>query len=53
LRSRSKPQDKRLPLFDTARYTGHLEAAFRRMHDRALRGEPAASFSVEAEFPGA
>jgi protein O-GlcNAc transferase len=53
LRSRLKPQDKRLPLFDTARYTGHLEAAFRRMHDRALRGEPAASFSVEAEFPGA
>jgi protein O-GlcNAc transferase len=53
LRLRLTPQDKRLPLFDTARYTGHLEAAFRRMHDRAVRGEAAASFSVEAGFPGA
>jgi hypothetical protein len=30
-------QDRRSPLFDTARCTAHLEAAFRRMHERAVR----------------
>jgi predicted O-linked N-acetylglucosamine transferase (SPINDLY family) len=36
------------PLFDTARFSRHLEAAYREMHARAARGEPAASFSVPA-----
>jgi protein O-GlcNAc transferase len=35
------------PLFDTARFTRHLEEAFRRMRDRAERGEAPASFAVE------
>lgn len=35
------------PLFDTARFTRHLEAAYQTMHARAQRGEPPASFSVE------
>ncbi len=34
------------PLFDTARFTRHLEAAYREMHARAVRGEPPAPFSV-------
>jgi protein O-GlcNAc transferase len=34
------------PLFDSARMTRHLEAAYRTMHERALRGDAAAGFSV-------
>lgn len=34
------------PLFDTARYTRHLEAAFETMWQRYQRGEPAAPFAV-------
>jgi predicted O-linked N-acetylglucosamine transferase (SPINDLY family) len=36
LRSRVAHQCRRSPLFDTAAYTGHLEAAFRRMLERAV-----------------
>jgi predicted O-linked N-acetylglucosamine transferase (SPINDLY family) len=36
------------PLFDSARYCRHLEAAFVRMWERAQRGEPPADFSVPA-----
>lgn len=36
------------PLFDTARFTRHLEAAYVTMYERAQRGEPPASFAVEA-----
>lgn len=39
------------PLFDTERFTRHLEAAYRTMYERAQRGEPPASFSVEALPP--
>ncbi len=39
-------------LFDTRRYTQGLEAAFQGMHDRAVRGESPAAFSVE-RYPGA
>jgi predicted O-linked N-acetylglucosamine transferase (SPINDLY family) len=53
LRSRLTRQGDMPPLFDTARYTRHLETAFRRMHERATRGEPAASFSIEPQFPRA
>jgi protein O-GlcNAc transferase len=34
------------PLFDTARITGHLEAAYLRMHERYHAGEPPAGFAV-------
>jgi predicted O-linked N-acetylglucosamine transferase (SPINDLY family) len=34
------------PLFDTARWTRHSEAAFAEMHARALRGESPAGFDV-------
>src|ERR1019366_4373299 len=34
------------PLFDNARWTRHVEAAYSRMHDRSQRGEAPASFSV-------
>jgi len=53
LRSRLTRQGNTPPLFDTARYTRHLETAFGRMHERAARGEPAISFSVEPELPRA
>jgi protein O-GlcNAc transferase len=35
------------PLFDTRRFTRHLEAAFQRMWERQQRGEPPAGFAVE------
>ena len=35
------------PLFDTARFTRHLEAAYGTMMGRHERGEPPASFAVE------
>jgi predicted O-linked N-acetylglucosamine transferase (SPINDLY family) len=35
-----------LPLFDTAQFTRHLEAAFETMWTRHQRGEPPASFAV-------
>src|SRR5262249_27680252 len=36
------------PLFDTARFARHLEAAYERMYDIWQRGEGPQSFSVEA-----
>jgi len=36
------------PLFDTARFTRHLEMAYRQMHEHAVRGAPPASFTVQA-----
>ena len=36
------------PLFDTARFTRHLEAAYTTMWERAQRGEPPQSFTVPA-----
>jgi len=38
------------PLFDTKRFTRHLEAAFQTMWERRQRGEPPASFAVEPEM---
>jgi predicted O-linked N-acetylglucosamine transferase (SPINDLY family) len=40
---------ERLPLFDTARFTRHLETAYRTMWERASRGEAPSSFSVTAQ----
>jgi predicted O-linked N-acetylglucosamine transferase (SPINDLY family) len=34
------------PLFDTARFTRHIEAAYVTMWERAQRGEPPESFAV-------
>jgi protein O-GlcNAc transferase len=34
-------------LFDTARFTRHIEAAYARMWERQQRGEPPASFTVD------
>ena len=34
------------PLFDTPRFTRHLESAFLTMHQRALDGEAPRSFNV-------
>jgi predicted O-linked N-acetylglucosamine transferase (SPINDLY family) len=39
---------ERLPLFDTARFTRHLESAYRTMWERASRGEAPSSFSIAA-----
>jgi predicted O-linked N-acetylglucosamine transferase (SPINDLY family) len=36
------------PLFDTASYTRHIEAAYSLMWQRYLRGEPPASYAVDA-----
>jgi protein O-GlcNAc transferase len=35
------------PLFDTARFTRHIEAAYTRMWERQQRGEPPETFAVE------
>ncbi len=53
LRARLAASRGSAPLFDTARHTRHLEAAYRTMHERALRGEPPLGFTVKpAAEPG-
>jgi protein O-GlcNAc transferase len=39
------------PLFDTARFTRHLESAYHTMRQRHQAGEPPASFAVERIIP--
>jgi hypothetical protein len=46
VKSRLAANRDRLPLFDTARFTRHLEAAFDGMRDRHRRGLPPESFAV-------
>jgi predicted O-linked N-acetylglucosamine transferase (SPINDLY family) len=46
LRSKLAGQRTRSPLFDTARYCRDLEAAYRTVHERALRGEAPLGFDV-------
>ena len=41
------------PLFDTARFTRHMEAAYTTMWERAQRGEPPQNFAVPAEHRAA
>lgn len=41
------------PLFDTPRFTRHLEAAYRHAHERRLAGQPPADFTVPGEPPAA
>lgn len=47
LRDRLMENRSREPLFDTARFTRHLETAYEEMHRRAVRGEAPRSFTVE------
>jgi protein O-GlcNAc transferase len=49
LRARLAANVRAAPLFDSERYCRHLEAAYLEMSARAARGEPPASFSVEAQ----
>jgi len=37
---------KNSPVFNTRRFTRHLESAYRTMYERHWRGEPCASFAV-------
>ncbi len=46
LRRRLVKERDRAPLFDTPRFTRHLEAAYIRMHERSLAGQPPASFQI-------
>jgi protein O-GlcNAc transferase len=46
LRARLAQSRQTCPLFDTARYTGHLEAAFWQMCEIRKAGQPSTSFSV-------
>lgn len=48
IRERLARQRRTAPLFDTSRTVRHLEQAYRVMHERHHRGEPPASFNVEA-----
>lgn len=47
IRSKLAANRKTHLLFDTARFARHLEAAYTAMHQRALRGEPPAAFTVD------
>jgi protein O-GlcNAc transferase len=47
-RGRLEAGRRRSPLFDTARFTRHIEAAYVGMWERAQRGEPPAAFAVDA-----
>ncbi|HUN74189.1 MAG TPA: tetratricopeptide repeat protein [Steroidobacteraceae bacterium] len=51
LRATLAAQARTAPLFDTARYCGHLEDAYREMSARAARGEPPVSFSLAPDRP--
>jgi len=46
LRARLVRQRLNSPLFDTARYTAHLESAYRQMHQRASQGEGLGGFDL-------
>lgn len=46
LRNKLQINLKSRPLFNSERYTRHLEAAYTNMHQRRLRGEAPASFEV-------
>jgi len=47
IKARLARNRKTLPLFNTARFTRHIEAAYTTMRERLSRGEPPASFAVE------
>jgi len=47
LKAKLKNERDRLPLFDTARYTRHLETGFWTMWERHQRGDKPADFTVD------
>jgi protein O-GlcNAc transferase len=49
LRARLAVNLRTTPLYNTARFCRHLEAAYIGMHERALRGEPPQGFAVPLE----
>jgi predicted O-linked N-acetylglucosamine transferase (SPINDLY family) len=49
LRARLAENLRATPLYNTARFCRHLEAAYIGMHERALRGEPPQGFTVPLE----
>ena len=49
IRARLAANRDKTPLFDTAGYTRGLESAYLTMWERHLKGEPPASFTVEAQ----
>ncbi len=51
LKTRIEQNRLRLPLFDTERFTRHLEAAFEMMVERAAKGLPPKAFDVAALPP--
>jgi predicted O-linked N-acetylglucosamine transferase (SPINDLY family) len=51
LKARLASDRASLPLFDSARVTRHLEAAYTTMWERHRRGEPPLGFAVEAIAP--
>jgi predicted O-linked N-acetylglucosamine transferase (SPINDLY family) len=53
LRSRLALQRVHSPLFDTERFTRHLETAYLRMHERAAAGEMPGAFEVSASCAAA
>jgi predicted O-linked N-acetylglucosamine transferase (SPINDLY family) len=48
LRARLAQNRKSAPLFDTGRFTRHLEDAYRTMHQRSLHGQLPRGFTVES-----
>jgi predicted O-linked N-acetylglucosamine transferase (SPINDLY family) len=46
LRQKLVHNRERFPLFDTGRFTRHIEAAYATMWERQQRGEPPESFAV-------
>jgi len=48
LRERLARNRQTYPLFDTARFTRHIEAAFTVMWERSARGDPPQSFAIAA-----
>jgi len=51
LRVKLARNGKTYPLFDTPRFTRHIETAYRQMVDRSRGGFPPESFAVLAETP--
>jgi protein O-GlcNAc transferase len=51
LKAKLERNRKTYPLFDTVRFTRHLEAAYANMWERRQRGQEPASFAIEHERP--
>jgi hypothetical protein len=47
LRAQLGRRRERAPLFDTQRFTAHLEAVYAHMHQRCLSGQAPQTFHIE------